>query len=100
MKTIDAKEEHLELVKSILRSILGKNLRVFAFGSRVTGKAGPFSDLDLALDLGRPLTLKEQADLAEAFEQSILPYKIDCVDWQSVSDDFKALIKKDRVDLL
>jgi hypothetical protein len=34
-----------------------------------------FSDLDLAIDAGRRLTLDEVASLAEAFSESDLPYK-------------------------
>lgn len=100
MKMIEAKEEHLELVKSILREFLPSNSKVFVFGSRVTGKAQPYSDLDLVIDAGRELTLNESAKLSDAFEESNLPYKIDCVDWHGLADDFRALIERDKVDLL
>jgi uncharacterized protein len=43
-----------------------------------------YSDLDLAIDAGRPLRLDEIAGLAEAFSDSDLRYKVDLTDWPSV----------------
>lgn len=69
------------------------------FGSRATGRAKEYSDLDLAIDAGRPLTLDELAVLTEAFSDSDLPYKVDFVDWQSIDDHWRQLIAAGRAEL-
>lgn len=58
-----------------------------------------YSDLDLAIDAGRPLTLDEIARLTEAFRDSDLPYRVDVVDWQGIGDHFRAAIAGERTAL-
>nr|WP_249201823.1 nucleotidyltransferase domain-containing protein [Acetobacter thailandicus] len=58
---------------------------VRAFGSRVTGKAKPFSDLDLAIMGDEPLPLETRARLEETFSESELPWKVDILD-QALAD--------------
>ena len=69
------------------------------FGSRATGGAQRYSDLDLAIDAGRRLTLDELAILGEAFGDSDLPFKVDVVDWHSISEAFRDRIGAGRVAL-
>src|SRR5205823_8281589 len=64
-----------------------------------TGRSRRYSDLDLAIDAGRPVTLDELAQLAEAFRESDLPYKVDIVDWRSIDDRFRQMIAAERVRL-
>jgi predicted nucleotidyltransferase len=49
-----------------------------------------YSDLDLAIDAGRGLTLDEIAGLAEAFSDSDLPYKVDLAYWHNIEDRLAA----------
>jgi type I restriction enzyme S subunit len=69
------------------------------FGSRATGRARPLSDLDLAIDAGRRLSLDETARLGEAFSDSDLPYKVDIVDWHAVDERFRQMIAAERKEL-
>ncbi|WP_291366558.1 nucleotidyltransferase family protein [Acetobacter sp. UBA5411] len=64
---------------------------VRAFGSRVTGKAKPFSDLDLAVMGDEPLSLETRARLEEAFSESDLPWKVDVLDWALMDEGFLRL---------
>jgi type I restriction enzyme S subunit len=73
------------------------NIEVWAFGSRASRKAKPFSDLDLALITSEPLSLEKLATLAEAFETSDLSIRVDVVDWASTSDAFRTIIASDKV---
>jgi predicted nucleotidyltransferase len=54
---VDLSAEHRRLVLDILRANLPPNTKVWLFGSRATGRARPYSDLDLAIDVDRPMTL-------------------------------------------
>jgi type I restriction enzyme S subunit len=73
---------------------------VWVFGSRATGRARRYSDLDLAIDAGRSLTLNESARLSEAFRDSDLPYRVDLVDWHGIDERFRKLIATQRICLL
>ncbi len=50
------------------------------FGSRATGRARPFSDLDLLVSDPPRLTWAQRADLRDAFEDSQLPFGVDVVE--------------------
>lgn len=97
--TLDLRPDHRDLVLSILREHVPSLARVWAFGSRATGRARRYSDLDLAVDAGRPLTIDERAALFDALDESDLPFNVDVLDWRTVSDRFRALIEADRIPL-
>lgn len=97
---IDMTPEHRRLVVGILHAHLPPGVTVWLFGSRATGRARRYSDLDLAIDAGRSLLLDETAVLAEAFSDSDLPYRVDIVDWHAIGDDFRRRIAADRLPLL
>ena len=97
---IDMTPEHRRLAAGILRAHLPRGATVWAFGSRATRQARRYSDLDLAIDAGRPLSLDETAALAEAFSDSDLPYRVDIVDWRAIDAEFARLIAANRLPLL
>lgn len=92
--------EDRRLVLQILAAHLPNGSTVWVFGSRATARPRRYSDLDLAIDAGRPLTLDEMAALAEAFSESDLAWRVDIVDWRRVDADFRQAIVKARVPLL
>lgn len=96
---IDLSANHRGLVLNILRAHFSPGIQAWVFGSRATGRARRYSDLDLAIDAGRALTLDEMAALSEAFSDSNLPYKVDFVDWQSVDDHWRQMIGAECVAL-
>jgi type I restriction enzyme S subunit len=96
---IDIRSNDLKIVQQILADALPKNAKVWVFGSRATWKTKRSSDLDLAIDAGRALTRNESSALADAFDESDLPYKVDVVDMHNVSDTFKAIIERQMVTL-
>ncbi|MCX7122829.1 MAG: nucleotidyltransferase domain-containing protein [Gammaproteobacteria bacterium] len=73
------------------------HLQVWAFGSRARRTAKPYSDLDLALITQTPLLLEERAMLADAFDESTLPIRVDLVDWATTSENFRKIITQDKV---
>lgn len=96
---IDVSPEHRRIVLDLLTEHLPQGHEVWVFGSRATGRARRYSDLDLAIDAGRPLSLDERANLTEAFEECDLPYRVDLVDWHAIDDRFRRLIEAERVAL-
>ena len=93
---INLTADEWEIVKAILHSVVPE-LPVWAFGSRASGKAKPFSDLDLAIVSTQALDWNTSAELAEAFAQSDLPFKVDLVDWSTCGAAFKGIIERDKV---
>ncbi len=73
------------------------DFEVWAFGSRVTGTARPFSDLDIAVIGEAPLPLSLMSELNEAFSESDLPWKVDLVDWALTSPAFRKIIEARKV---
>lgn len=90
---IDISTEDLTTIKSILHKII-PNYEVWAFGSRVTGKARKYSDLDLAVISTQPLDFDIYTALKNAFSESTLPFKVDIVDWSNLDENFKKIIKQ------
>jgi predicted nucleotidyltransferase len=97
---IELSTDQRRVVLGILRAHLPPRAAIWAFGSRAAGRARRYSDLDLAIDAGRALTLDETARLAEAFSESDLPYRVDVVDWRAVDDHFRRLIAAQRLPLI
>ena len=100
MNKINLSENELEEVKKIFRDNLPANSKVYVFGSRITDKIKKYSDLDLAFDFGRKMTLDETAKLREEFSNSNLIFTVDIVDLHSISHDFKAKILNDCIEIV
>jgi uncharacterized protein len=98
-RPIDLSVDHRRLVLHIIREILPPSTNVWVFGSRATGAARRHSDLDLAIDAGRRLTIDEIAGLTEAFSDSDLPYRVDIVDWRDIDDRWRQSVTAQRVAL-
>ena len=83
-----------------LSSILSARLpgcKVWAFGSRATGRrVKRFSDLDLLIE-GESLSFREMALLNEELDESRLPFKVDIVDLSSITPEFRARIEPEMV---
>ena len=90
---IDLQPRHREIVHNILNKHV-PDKEVWAFGSRVKQTANKSSDLDLVIVSEHKIPFKIMAKLEYDFAVSNLPFKVDVLDWQSVSDDFKKVIKE------
>lgn len=95
---IDLTPQELEIVRAILQRVV-PDRDVMVFGSRSQGVAKPFSDLDLAIMGDHPVPLSVRAELAHAFDESLLPFKVDVVDWASLSASFQGVIAPQLVSL-
>lgn len=94
---IEITPQHTLIVQTILEKFLPVNSTVFVFGSRAKGNIKPHSDLDLAIDAQQPLSMETVGALNEAFDESLLPYKVDIVDLNAIDTEFKQVIEADCV---
>ena len=93
---LDVRPEHLAMVQAILRRhIPGRE--VWAFGSRVAGRARATSDVDLCVVGEVPSPYETSARLRYAFSESDIPYTVDVVDWATTSESFRKIIERDKV---
>jgi type I restriction enzyme, S subunit len=93
---IDVSQEQWDIVRGILSRHL-PGTEVWAFGSRAKWSAKAYSDLDLVAITDRPLPLAVSAAMAEEFGNSNLPWKVDLIDWSSISEGFRAIVARDKV---
>lgn len=95
---IDIAPEHLQIVQIILQKNLPIDAQVWIFGSRAKKAKRKHSDLDLLIALGnKHLPSSVIINLTEAFDESDLPYKVDIVDWNAISENFRNSIQEQRV---
>lgn len=96
MISIDVRQDHLKLIQTILKQYV-PDRKVVAFGSRIQHTAKETSDLDLCIMGSKPLSFELMANLKDAFSLSIIPYKVDVIDWAGVSLAFQKIINENYV---
>lgn len=70
----------------------GQN-RYFLFGSAVRGKL--FHDIDLGV-VGNGTSRKKLSDLRDRFYDSLIPYKVDVVDFDEADRDFNEYVRSNE----
>lgn len=88
--------EHIssEKFKQQILPIMQKHLdlnkyRVFVFGSRVTGKSSERSDIDIGIDGATAVSAAIMESIKEDIDNLPVLYKMDVVDFQKVSTEFR-----------
>lgn len=89
---LDIAESHLTLIKAILHQQI-PDAEVRAFGSRLSGEARIYSDLDLVVVKRTKIDRQTMIRLKEAFEESSLPFRVEILDWHKISENFKKIIE-------
>ena len=99
MKKIDLDKRFLDKILKILKKFLPEdNVNFYIFGSRAKGKAKMYSDIDIAIDCaGQKINDKTKIKIETAFEDSTIPYKIDVLDLNNITEDFKICILDDLI---
>jgi predicted nucleotidyltransferase len=92
---LDMPPQHLAVACDILARNAGAR-EIWPFGSRARGAAKPYSDLDLVVIREQPLDIAELAQLADAFEESDLPWRVDIVEWATTDTAFRRIIERDK----
>ncbi len=87
----------LELKDLVLNELKGEKVKVFVFGSRARGDNYTASDVDIGLIPYDNLNSLKISLLKEKIENSTVPYKVQIVDFNHVSEDFKKEALKDIV---
>lgn len=90
---IAIEKEQLEIIKQILSKYV-PNAEIRVFGSRYKHTNKEFSDIDIAIVDKQKIDIKTYAYMKEEFEESNLKYRVDIIDWNNISDEFKKIIEE------
>lgn len=95
---INLTQEQISLVKDIIYRYL-PNCKISVFGSRATGIAKKFSDLDLVIRSYEAISPIIMFKIKEDLAESDLPFRVDVMDWQSISDEFLNAIQSKLIEI-
>ena len=71
--------------------------KIYLFGSRARNTYSQSSDIDIAIDGGKPLPRSSVYELNSIFEASNIFERIDVVDFHQVSQDMRDSIQKEGI---
>lgn len=94
--TVQLSDAERDQVKQILTKYLPQ-AQFWMFGSRVSNTARQYSDLDVAIIDEKPIDLAMLSALEEDFANSSLPFKVDLIDWQRISPEFRVRIESNYI---
>jgi predicted nucleotidyltransferase len=89
-------EKYREIIVPIILKHL-PNAKIILYGSRARKQERSGSDIDVAIDIGKPIESHTMAMIRGDVEESNLPIPFDIVDFHSLSEDMVEAIKKDGV---
>ncbi len=95
--THDGIDETIKQKIIAIISALVPDATIYLFGSRSRGTQSKWSDIDIALDSGHPISRFVLGELMSVFEATDILYKIQVVDINSVNEAMKTSILRDRV---
>lgn len=83
------KEEIKQMIKKVIAEHLKGNYELFLFGSQAGLTELKRADIDVGVDAGRPLTLREQSLIWNGLDDLPTLYRFDVVDFTKVKPEFK-----------
>lgn len=91
-------EAQQQVVRDIVERII-PGAELWVFGSRATGRARPYSDLDLLVTSPPRLTWMQRTALQDAFEASDLPFCVDVVESGALAPAVASRVDQEKVAL-
>lgn len=89
---IKQKETIIRLLEALFPGV-----KIYLFGSFARGDQRPGSDIDLALDAGKKIDILEISRAREILAILPIAQKVDLVDLNFVSQEFKEVILKESI---
>ncbi len=89
---------YIEKLKDVLLSFLkDEDVKVVLFGSRARGDSVNTSDVDIGIIIGEGADRKKLVLLREYIDEMNIPYKVEIVDFSTISEEFKEMALKEAV---
>ena len=92
MKNSIPKEKIIKVIE-----IFFPQAKVYLFGSRARGDNSERSDIDLAIDAGKPMTMTEKGQIITMIDALNIPQKTDIVDFHRVPQTLKDNIAQEGI---
>ena len=86
-----------KLKEIILKFLKDEDVKVVLFGSRARGEFLNTSDVDVGIIVGKGADRKKLILLREYIDELNIPYKVEIVDFSTVSEVFKNMVLKEAV---
>lgn len=93
---IDLSEKEFIIILNLIQLFLPA-YEIWAFGSRINGKAKKYSDFDLVIIDDFPVDNYLLIDFKEKLSESSLNITVDVLEWNSLSVNFQRIILKEYV---
>ncbi len=93
---LDLASEHRAMLVDIFRQY-APGATLYAFGSRTQGLAKPHSDIDILIDIAKPLPMLQRACLRMALEDSNLPMRVDWHVLQEVPEYLRSQVREENI---
>jgi predicted nucleotidyltransferase len=90
----------LEQIKKVAKVYLPEGTKVFIFGSQANLEKLRSSDIDVGIMADKKLQLRQLWEFKEALNSTPNLYSFDAIDFNDVSDSFKAIALRDIETLL
>jgi len=87
---------HKDSIIKLIRAFY-PDAKIYLFGSYARGTINQGSDIDIAIDVGKIMTLHERAFIWNFLDVLPISQRVDLVDLQSVSEKFRATILQEGV---
>lgn len=78
-------------------SVLIPEAKIYLFGSRARGSYKKHSDIDIALDAGKPLPIQDIDEVKSMLNESNILHLIDVLDFHSVNITMQQAIMKEKI---
>lgn len=92
--TLQDRREIARRLAPLLRACGG---RLLLFGSRARGDARAASDIDLAISAAGPIPAHLLAAARESLEESVVPFRVDLLDYATLSPEMRRAIDREAV---
>lgn len=89
-------EQDKEKIIAILAALFPDS-KIYLYGSRARGMSSKWSDIDLAIDAKEPIHFAKIGEANDVMSELNIPYKVDVVDFHSVTDEMRKEILRDRI---
>lgn len=87
----DLEKKSLKIVQKIVLKHAPEKTKIFLFGSRADNTHTHGSDIDIGFLGKKPIDRNLLSQMKEEIEESIVPFKVDLVDFTSQSESFKKI---------
>lgn len=93
---IDVPLEQMQILNELIAQQL-PDAEIWVFGSRMEGKAKPYSDLDLVIVLDKKMPFERYLSVRNAFDESELSFRVDVMDYHRLNPTFQKRIQDSHV---